>query len=360
MTAAQPFPPSSGRNITLSFVTILTAWERVVRRFQLDLQLFELFIRPFPDLPFEIVVCFGRSREPGGSFEEVIKVPESLCLKVRVVHLPPGFAQEVRSPVFPEFIDRNVGVRRSRGEFIISSSSDVVPHPSIFDAILHHQFTPFTFFRAPRRLIPLGEPLSLYQFIMQQPSEFRHQFAMPSNPSVVTFVNSGDFQGGHFSMWALVRGYVENDCTYHVDGMLCVDMIWRFPVDIFTKFFVCEFHIAHVQTSTKGKHLWAFIHGTKNQRINEGGFRTRAACGHAGWPGLSPVIFELQCAAVPNLLLIIYSCREKFLFPSIISICRVQQDDSVFQNLCLLLMVVSIGCSSERREITAKKTRVLN
>jgi hypothetical protein len=291
LTAARPFPPGSGRNITLSFVTILTAWQRVVRRFQLNLELFELFIRPYPDLPFEIVVCFGRSGASGPPFEQVVTVPRSLQSKVRVVELAPGFGQEFRAPVFPEFVARNVGVRRSRGEFIISSSSDIVPHASVFDAILHRQFTPFTFFRAPRTPIQLDTPLSLYQFIMRQPSEHRQGFAVPSDPAGVTFANSGDFQGGHFSMWALVRGYVESDCTYHVDGMLCADMIWRFPVDLFTKSFVCEFHIEHTRTSTKGHRIRPFVPGTKNRRISEGGFHKRAAWGYAGRLELPPVVF---------------------------------------------------------------------
>jgi hypothetical protein len=291
LTAARPFPPSSGRNITLSFVTILTDWERVTRRFQLNLQLFDLFIQPFPDLPFEIVVCFGRLNASGPSFEQVVNVPLSLRSKVRIVHLPPGFGREFRSPVFPEFIARNVGVRRSRGEFIISGSSDVVPHASVFDAILHRQFTPFTFFRAPRSSIQLDKPMSLYMFILRQPSAFRNLFAVPSDPGGVTFANSGDFQGGHFSMWALVRGYVESDCTYHVDGMLCADMIWRFPIDLFIKSFVCGFHIAHPQTSAQSHHIRAFISGTKNQKISEGGFHKRAAWGHAGRPELPPAVF---------------------------------------------------------------------
>jgi hypothetical protein len=80
----------------------------------------------------------------------LVHMPRSLESKVRILNLNPSFPREFGSPNFPEYIARDVAIRRSRGEFMISCSSDVILHFSPFDAILHRQFTAFTPFRSPR------------------------------------------------------------------------------------------------------------------------------------------------------------------------------------------------------------------
>jgi len=73
VASAKPFSPSAERNLTVSFVTIVTDLERVINRFQLNLQVQDLLLSNFSDLPFEIVVCFYGSQEPRRCLDERIQ-----------------------------------------------------------------------------------------------------------------------------------------------------------------------------------------------------------------------------------------------------------------------------------------------
>jgi hypothetical protein len=159
LDSAIHLPPLEDRVITLSIVTILPDVTRIVERFQRNLDIISLYLQSFPQLPFEIVVCFGRNTESDRPFEKLVTIPTALRGIVRVIPLPRGFASEFHSPVFPEYIARNVGIRRSRGEFILSCSSDVVPHISLFEAVLHRQFTQFTLLRPLESMLRLIEHL---------------------------------------------------------------------------------------------------------------------------------------------------------------------------------------------------------
>jgi hypothetical protein len=117
--AARAVPPIGERPITLSIVTILTPLERCVVRFQRSLDVIALYLEDFPELAFEIVVCFGRVSESDPRFSALITVPPILRDTVRVISLPPGFGAEFHSPVFPEYVARNLGIRRARGKFVL-------------------------------------------------------------------------------------------------------------------------------------------------------------------------------------------------------------------------------------------------
>jgi hypothetical protein len=288
LAAATPFPPSPERNLTLSLVTILTPLPRVVERFRLNLQLLARLLEGYPDLPFEIVICFGKTKDSDPSFWDLVPAPVSLESKLRILNLNPGFAREFGSPNFPEYIARNVAIRRSRGEFIISCSSDVIPHFSLFDAILHRQFTAFTLFRSPRTELKNFSLEKLLQRILDQPTYSSQVFALPGDRNGVIRFCEGDFQGCHYSIWALIRGYVENDCTFHVDSRMSLDVTIRMSTVCFRKTFTKEYHLQHHATSWNSHHLdaWKILSGTDDEW-----FARRRTWGYAGNPSLPPVVF---------------------------------------------------------------------
>jgi hypothetical protein len=292
---AQPYPPGSFRELTVSFVTILTSNARFTSRFERNLEVIAFYLQSFRDLPFEIVVCYGNMSVNDSSFDSVISVPPMLRPKVRVIRLPYGFGAEFHPPVFPEYLARNVGIRRSRGEFIISMSSDIIPHFSVFEAILHRQFTHYSLFRAPRNAVPFLTAPDLYQQVMAIPRSFSQELVDRMSIAGVMFGACGDFQGCHFTMWSLTRGYVENSCTFHVDARFCADLVWSHVTALFRKTFACEFHLRHVPSSDHGCHFMRVFSRRRTRRggfiLAEGGYHLRPTWGYRGNLSFPPVTF---------------------------------------------------------------------
>jgi hypothetical protein len=105
-----------------------------------------------------------------------------------------------------------------------------------------------------------------------------------SNPwDVLNPFACGHFQGCHYAMWTLTRGYMENDCTFHVDTHFSYNLLFRFPTDLFRKTFVCEFHLEHPMTSTQGSHHTRFVDGSPRWRssFTGDGFEARRNWGCA-------------------------------------------------------------------------------
>jgi hypothetical protein len=283
---ATPFPPRSGRALTLSFVTIITEWQRVVDRFQLNLETMDIILSKFPDLPFEIVLCFGRKNGSTASVAgDLVRIPERLKSKVRVIELTPYFASELQSPVYPEYAARNVGIRRALGEFILSFSSDIMPHWSIFDGILHRTLTPFSLIRAPRAEIGPAPPAELARHILADRAWSSQQMVRLASYKLAKMYASGDWQGCHFTMWQMIRGYHESHFTYHIDSRMQIDVLFRLPTILFRKTYAQEYHLYHKPTSMRSDHLESWIEGTGSEE-----YESRRNWGHADVPELPPVV----------------------------------------------------------------------
>jgi hypothetical protein len=283
---ATPFPPNSGRALTLSFVTIITELHRVVDRFQLNLETMDIVLSGFPDLPFEIIVCFDTKKRIASSvISDFVHIPQRLESKIRSIHLPRGFASELQSPVYPEYAARNVGIRRALGEFIISFSSDIMPHWSIFQGILDRTLTPFSLIRAPRAEIRPDHSPALARHILSDRAWSSQQMVRMASYKLSKLYASGDWQGCHFTMWQMIRGYHESHFTYHIDSRMQMDLLFRLPTILFRKTYAQEYHLYHTPTSMAGDHLESWIDGTGPEE-----YESRRSWGHANVSGFPPVV----------------------------------------------------------------------
>lgn len=73
----------------------------------------------------------------------MINVPSELHDK----YIDPSIRDTV--PMF-EFIAKNTGVRRAKGEYVLSTNADILIHPEIFKAIGHGKLNPEYYYRANR------------------------------------------------------------------------------------------------------------------------------------------------------------------------------------------------------------------
>jgi hypothetical protein len=292
--SARPYPAGSGRSITLSLVTILTNKEMYVPLFQRNLEVLARYTRNYAHLPFEMIVCWGKMRQDDPPFEKAIKVPSEMLPYLRVIPLPYGFGSEFHPPVFPEYLARNVGIRRARGEFIVSMSADVCPHISVFDGILHQQFTHFSFIRCPRTEVDLAMTADqLCDIAAAVPHRFSQSLLTRDDFDDWVAGCGGDFQGCHFAMWTLVRGYPEGSWTLHVDTRFNAEIIAAHVTWVFRKTFTCEFHLRHAQVSQIGSDPIRIFKDTQKNRgeITEGTYDKRPNWGYALSADFPSIVF---------------------------------------------------------------------
>jgi hypothetical protein len=223
---------------------------------------FNHYLKEYPPLPFEILVVFCQKENDNLTFHDVIKVPPLMTSIVRQFHMP-YFLMEILKSKFnisylPEFILKNAGVRRARGEFILAFNSDAVLHKEIFDYILHQQFSLLTYYRAPRIEVSCSNSRGVILYIDQTPAKSNQDLLNICYDPLFSYhfyrYGNGDLQGCHWQMWQNARGFVENDCVFFIDIMFCIEATAQ-PSELFVKTITNVFHIIHDKITHNTHHF---------------------------------------------------------------------------------------------------------
>ena len=94
------------------------------------------------------------------SLASVLRWPEPLPFPVRFVEVPPEVHERLPNgdvmPIF-EFIAKNVGIRRARGEFVLATNPDNVFAPAVIDVFARRELASDSFYRVDR--FDVREPL---------------------------------------------------------------------------------------------------------------------------------------------------------------------------------------------------------
>jgi hypothetical protein len=220
--------------------------------------LLELGPRHGADL--ELVVVEWNTPAERPSLASVLRWPERLPFPVRFIDVPPE--EHARLPKsdamsFFEFIGKNVGIRRARGDFVLATNPDNLFEPAILDLFAKRRLASDTFYRVNRidvrdpvpdgtvdemlafcrrhiwRVNELGRSVDFDTppgWSSSQPSQLRRALradatkrAAPGQPESRIHTNaSGDFLLMHRERWHELRGYPEFRTAGHTDSYACV------------------------------------------------------------------------------------------------------------------------------------------
>jgi hypothetical protein len=253
-------------NLSAPYITHVTAisdLSRVVHLYQLGLDNLARILERFPLISIEFICVFAPVSEM--AFESLFKVPKLLQKYLKVVYVPPVFQAQMKArtngPFFPEYMLRNIGVRRALGEYIFCRSSDVLIPPGFFPSAERRLFSPLSYVRSKRDYI---EPFEIAQTLQSFDTKLFASFHwLDTEEGYETLAASilveacGDFQGAHRLMWTKTQGYIEAKEIYHVDSALALDFS-TFLVPLLVKFLPGEKHVIHVKISIFTPHLTAF------------------------------------------------------------------------------------------------------
>ncbi|OHT10257.1 hypothetical protein TRFO_04265 [Tritrichomonas foetus] len=244
----------------VSHVTTLSNLQRVLRCYQINVNMIGQIMALYPLISVEFIIVFSSLKDE--NFDDLIKIPNILkkyynCVKIssitqQMIH------HKVASEFFPEYVFRNIGVKRARGEYIICGSSDVLMPPAFFMAAEQKLFSPLSYIRSIREnvepkeiqkvLVDFNDLLSTEIFW----ADTNHGFQLMANSLLSNAC--GDFQGCHRLMWNILHAYIENNMIYHVDSIFGFDLT-LFNAKILIRYLPGEKHINHIKISTKTPHL---------------------------------------------------------------------------------------------------------
>lgn len=220
--------------------------------------LFELAARRRADLELILVEWNPPAGKP--SLASVLRWPEPLPFPVRFVEVPAEVHERLPNadtiPVF-EFIAKNVGIRRARGEFVLATNPDNVFEPAIIDVFARRKLESDSFYRVDRldvraplpegtvrerlafcrrhiwRVNELGRSVVFDRppgWWASRPGQLRRTLlarteerAAEDAPESRVHTNaSGDFLLMHRERWRELRGFPELTTGAHIDGYMCV------------------------------------------------------------------------------------------------------------------------------------------
>ena len=108
-----------------------------------------------PLASFELIYVDYAGSPTDPPLREVLEIPKYLKNRVRFIEVPLSFHMELKTALnttipFLEYIAKNIGIRRAKGEFIITTNPDDLLSPDLFEQIAKRQFNTGFFYRALR------------------------------------------------------------------------------------------------------------------------------------------------------------------------------------------------------------------
>lgn len=286
LESCKPFPPQDGKTITLSMMMTISLDKKYTIRGNQTFYYIEKYLSNFPQfLPFEIVIVAIDKDDL--HIENFLTIGPNIKKYIKIIRINQDVYNKIlmnlNTYLFPEFVLRNVGVRRCKGEFILSISIDSLPNRALFDFVLHRQFNLNSYFRMVRldansNLFSIENDMSWQSFSQYFVKETTTRAL---NIQVVS-VACGSFQLFHWRIWKIIHGFIERKELLHIDTYLALDVIAAIPSPTLVKIIGYNYHWKHhkmeYNKSVKfniGKHRIYAIKGfisaeTFNRRDNWG------------------------------------------------------------------------------------------
>ena len=109
------------------------------------------------EIPTEIVFVNYNPITENPAIPEIINIPQNLRFTpIRFITVPEDVHEQFNDPdkrrkvPLYEYIAKNIGIRRSTGEFILSANPDILIHPEIFKTISHRNLKKDKYYRCDR------------------------------------------------------------------------------------------------------------------------------------------------------------------------------------------------------------------
>lgn len=258
ISSEEPPKEEKSDKIYHSHVITLTEDNLIAERFKLIVQALDRILSNYLDISFEYLVVFCPNTET--RFADHFELPPNVKKFTRIIEVPPNYRKSIQlmyeSVGFPEYIMRNIGIRRAKGRYITAGSADVLLPKGFFDAIRSHAFTPISYIRTTR----ISSPADLDTILrLSEENTAVHQAVIipeeESNFDVQLYMDAcGDFQGMHRDAWFVVHGYAESRFTYNIDSLLAFDKA-ALAGPIFIQHFEGGVHVEHEKISNLTQHV---------------------------------------------------------------------------------------------------------
>ncbi|MEN2993054.1 MAG: hypothetical protein ABDH91_05830 [Bacteroidia bacterium] len=151
--------------------------EHLIERLNAFLRYLSYFCNKY-EIPSELVLVEWNPPPDRKPLREVLKWPsarETKYLPRRIIRVPPEVHEAVKgasnSPFF-EFVGKNVGIRRARGQFILCTNQDNLFSEEVFRRIAQFNLKESTFYRLDRldvrdRVMAISDPEEMARFCQQ-------------------------------------------------------------------------------------------------------------------------------------------------------------------------------------------------
>jgi hypothetical protein len=211
---------------------------------------------------FELIVIDYNPPADKPSLEKALGLKSNSNLTLRFIAIPHEFHLQVsnggKNP-FPEYIAKNIGIRRAHGTYVASVNPDIIFSDALIEFLAKHPLDPKHFYRANRHdlgiraiddSIPVPDVLELcakttvrmwtnngspyvswkrwFKRFRKSPKpynvwfapifNFIHDWKVRRNPGRIHDAAAGDFVMLHRDGWAATRGFDQIPQLSYVDG----------------------------------------------------------------------------------------------------------------------------------------------
>ncbi|KAK8846327.1 hypothetical protein M9Y10_020336 [Tritrichomonas musculus] len=280
-----------------SHVTIVSDSEKIIERYRSACQIVNDALMSFYGMTSIEFICVtsiqpDEYRSKFGWLDNLTELRKHHILMSIPLKLLEKIKKEYRITYFPEYFLRNIGLRRGRGRYLISGSSDVIMPPHFFLGLQKHLFSKSFLLRTIRSKsnLPFNSNGKLRSnskftfnnwFILHVKNNFfRNKIVntvfnfgcnKPCNPRNR---DCGDFQGFHRDFWYKINAYYNDHENFNVDSFLSYRLLGMFSPIIY-KLMFGEIHIFHYSQSGKTPQLQNAVYCGLNVNIKEGIFRNK-------------------------------------------------------------------------------------
>lgn len=256
-----------------TLVVCVSNKKRIIELFSLSLKCTNIIMKPYPNLAIEYLALYCPTDDKKGKFYEVFDIPEELHKFFRIIEIPSSYVNKLKETYnityFPEFILKNIGIRRASGEYVFSINSDVILPIGFFESVQRKLFTPLSYIRSHRRMVNFrSHHLLLKYYFSVSDVKFQNQSFSDVCRNRRYYDDydrngCGDFQGAHIKMWFGIKGFLETSHVFHVDTALSLDFA-SIPTYMFTRIIGQNIHIVHEKESKITDHFKFYREEFKN------------------------------------------------------------------------------------------------
>jgi hypothetical protein len=232
---------------------------------------------------------------------QIFTIPASLRGRTRFLIVPPEFHEEKKreysSPLpFLEYVAKNIGIRRSRGEFVLAMNPDSLLPDTFFELVARRAFNDGVFYTATRLMMEendsepiefakINEPASSVYFRFCFLTDNKTSFGYEYVPGL------GDFTMLSKRLWEAVGGYDILGTNHFLDHTLKAKMFKLVSSGFAVNLPSPILHQYHVHLSSHRPHSsMEFVNATLDDYIRYGRLLQLNGVPDQpfwGWPGIT-------------------------------------------------------------------------